>query len=720
MKISYNWLQSFFKKKLPAPEKLADLLTMHAFEVELAGKSRNDVVLDVDVLPNRAHDCLSHLGIAREIAALLKYPFRPIDYAKRIKASQNESVKKLVKVEVKDKDLCPRYTARAIIDVKVSSAPQWIQERLKICGLRPINNVVDITNYVMLETGQPLHAFDADKLLDRDQTGQKTIIVRRARGREKIITLDNEEYNLDENILVIADEENPVCIAGIKGGKGPEIDGQTKRVILEAANFSPGIIRRGSRQLKLKTDASWRFEHQLDPNLTQEAIDMAAYLIQEIAGGQVLNGIVDVYPNKIRPKKIKLNIEQVKSLLGISISKKEIIDILKRLGFELQVTGYGVLVTVPTRRLDVSIPEDLIEEIGRLYGYEKIPSQLPTATLIPSERNEDLVYQNKVKEILVNLGFSEIYNYSFIGEREIELYQTKPALIEVANPVSQEQKYLRPSLILNLLKNVKENKKYFEEVRLFEIGKVFFLSHPEAKVKGSRGKNKKFTGSFTSIQENVGYQEQKKLAGIISLGGKFNQTPDAQEFYRLKGVIDSLLNKLRISDQWYDDRIMNNELGIMDLFHSGRRAEIKIGDDFIGRVGEITPDILEKLDVKSRVAAFELDFEKLVQLATEERIYLPPSKYPAVVRDIALLVDRGTKVVEVLNLINAAGGPLVRDVDLFDMYEGEEVPEGKKNLAFHIIFQADDHTLTDKEVNTLQEKIIRALEEEGGWEVRRQ
>jgi len=695
MKISYNWLQSFFKKKLPEPAKLADLLTMHSFETELGGRVGQDYLLEVDVLPNRAHDCLSHLGIAREIAAILKYSFKPISYAKKIKTSQSESIKKLVRVEVEDKNLCPRYTARALVDVKVGVSPQWIQQRLKICGLRPINNIVDITNYVMLETGQPLHAFDADKLASSGTSDVPVqIIVRKAKKGEKIITLDNEKYNLDEDILVIADEENPVCIAGIKGGKGPEIDSQTKRVILEAANFAPEIIRQGSRQLKLKTDASWRFEHQLDPNLTQEAIDMAAYLIQEVAGGRVLNGVVDVYPKKVKPKEIKLDIERVKSLLGIDISKKEIVSILKRLGFLLRVTGYGLRITIPARRLDVSLPEDLIEEIGRLYGLEKVPSQLPAATLIPPERNEDLVYQNKVKDILAHLGFSEVYNYSFVGEKEINFCQKKPSLIEVANPVSQEQKYLRPSLVFNLLKNVRENKKYFKEVRLFEIGHIFQRDD----------KNK------------CPAQEKKKIGVILSLDTKPAQ---ATEFYRLKGVIDSLLNKLRISDQWYDDQISEERWSLLDLCHPMRRTEVKVTNDCLGWLGEIEERVLREMDLKSEVAVFELDFEKLVKLATEERIYQPPSKYPAVVRDIALLVEPATKVVEVLNLIHAAGGPLIRDVDLFDIYEGEGIPEGKKNLAFHIIFQSDDHTLTDKEINNLLEKIIKALEEEGGWEVRR-
>ena len=646
MKISYDWLQSFFQKKLPNPEKLADLLTKHSFETEFVRQIGNDYLLDVDVLPNRAHDCLSHLGVAREIAAFTNSKFQ-IPNSKKIQNSKFK-IQNFLKVKVEDKKDCPRYTARGVIDVKVDSSPKWLQERLKTCGLRPISNIVDITNYVMLETGQPLHAYDADKLESGE--GGKKIIVRRAKKGEKITTLDNEKYDLDKNVLVIADEKNPVCLAGIKGGRGPGIDGQTKKIVLEAANFSPQIIRQGSKQLKLETDASWRFEHQIDPNLTKEAIDLAACLIQEMAGGQVLEGVVDFYPNEVRPKKIRLNLDKVKNLLGVNIPKKEIIRILESLSFKIQNSKFKILyIVIPTRRIDVSIPEDLIEEIGRIYGFEKVPSQLPKATLIPPERNEDLVYQSKVRDILVNLGFSEVYNYSFVGDN---------GEIEVLNPVSQEQKYLRSNLASNLLENIRENRKYFKEVRLFEIGKVF------AKEKGQ-------------------VIEKKKL-GLVLLPA---------DFYRLKGIAETLLNKLRITDVWYDEASGKNV-----------RAEVKAGNDLLGWLDD---------------NIFELDFEKIVELATEERIYLPPSKYPAVVRDVALLVDRGTKVVEVLNLINAAGGSLVRDVDLFDMYEGEQIPDGKKNLAFHIIYQSDDHTLTDKEVNLLQEKIVKALEEEGGWEVRK-
>ena len=681
MKISYNWLQSFFNKKLPEPEKLADLLTMHSFETEAVSKD----ILDIDILPNRAHDCMSHVGIAREISVLLDYPFKTTDYKKKIKESSKESADKIVKVEVKDEKLCPRYTARVIDNIEINPSPNWIQERLKSCGLRPISNVVDITNYVMLETGQPLHAFDCNKL------ASGKIIVRKAKKGEKIVSLDNEEYDLNENILVIADEKEPVCVAGIKGGKGPEIDSGTKRIVLEAANFNQEVIRNASKQLKLETDASWRFERELDPNLTEEAINQAACLIQDIAKGKVLKGTIDAYGNKIKEKKVVLDIEKANSLLGAKIPKKEAIKILEKLGFQAEEKGSILNILVPTRRIDVSIPEDLIEEIGRIYGFERIKSRMPKASLVPPVRNDNLIYRNKTKHIFINSGFSEAYNYSFISEKDCSDFKINlKKIVKIANPVSQEQKYMRSNLIINLLKNVKENIKYFKEVRLFEIGKVF--------------------------SENKGkIQEEIRLAGVLNINGNNDQ---AEEFYHIKGIIDSFLNKMRISDIWYDDFIEGKDNSIPIFCSENRRAQIKVGNDYLGWIAEIDSHVLNQISINSKTSAFEIDFNKAIELSTEERIYSPPSKFPSVVRDIAIITEKNVKTVEVMNLINASGGILIKDIDLFDIYQGDNLPDNKKSLAFHIIYQSDDHTLTDKEVNKVHQEIIKALKEEKGWEIR--
>ena len=686
MIFSYNWLQSFFKKKLPTPEKLAELLSLHFAEVEEIRKERpaggySDFVLDIDVRPNRAGDCFSHFGIAREIAAILNYKLQ-IPNGKLLE-DRNLKAKDFVRVEVKDKRACPRYTARVIIDVKVQPSPKWLQERLKVCGLRPINNIVDIANYVMLETGQPLHAFDGEKL------EEKTIIVRFAQKDEKITTLDEEKYDLDNDILVIADTKEPLAIAGIKGGKKAEITHRTKIVVLESANFNQRIIRRGSKKIDLKTDASWRFEHGIDPNLTEIAINRTASLIQEVAGGRICQGLVDFYPKKLLPKKIKLDLNYVEGLLGVKILPQKIKNILKKLEFKVTEVRplsktHQILVEVPTFRLDINIPEDLIEEIGRLYGYTNIPSIFPMASLIPPERNLDIFWEDVVKNILKEAGFTEVYNYSFCSKKDIDLFQfnqKKGALIEIENPTSFDYQYLRPSLIANLLKNVATNQSFFREIRIFELGKVF--------------QNKKL-------------REKRMLTGLLT----------GEKFFETKGTIDLLLQKLGISDIWYDEYQPTPEESKLSIWKVKKCAEIKIGHEEIGFLGEISSKILETLKINEKITVFDIDFEKLATFASEETIYRPVSRYPAAIRDIAILVPSGVLVEEVLNKIEIAGGPLIRDIDLFDIYEGEELPGGKKNLAFHLIYQSEDRTLSSKEIDEIQEKIIKTLEAEE-WEVRK-
>ena len=698
MLFSYNWLQSFFKSKLPSPEKLADLLSRHFAEVEELRKENKDFLLDIDVRPNRAPDCFSHLGIARECAALTKLKIknalvRPADGSrKKLKIIEDKKLKAkdFVSVEVRPQQSCPRYTARVICDVKVGPSPKWIRDRLIVCGLRPINNIVDIANYVMLETGQPLHAFDLEKIENRK------IIVRFAKKGEKILTLDEEKYDLDEDILIIADEKSPLAIAGIKGGKKAEIDKKTKTVVLESANFNPKVIRRGSRKIDLKTDASWRFEHGIDPNLTEIAINRAAGLIQDISGGKITQGLVDFYPKKVLPKKIKLDLDYVEGLLGVKIPQKEIIKILKSLNFKiiqhLKSNIQHLIVEVPTFRLDINIPEDLIEEIGRIYGYQKIPSTFPMSILIPPKRNLEIFWEDMAKNILKEAGFSEVYNYSFISEKDISIYQLnqhKSAVIEVENPTSADFQYLRPSLIPNLLKNIQKNQKFFKEMRIFELGKVFKIA------------NLKF--------QNANFLEKRMLTALLT----------GEAFYQAKGVVDSLLNKMGISNIWFAEYQPTPEDSKISIWQPRKCAEIKIDGEEIGFLGEISPKILEILKIGGKVVVFDLDFEKLQKISSEEHEYQPISKYPAAIRDLAILVPQKVRVAEVLNRIYDAGGNLIRDVDLFDIYEGEELPEKKKNLAFHIIYQSADRTLSSKEIDEIQQKIIKAFQEEPEWEVRK-
>ncbi|MBI4709479.1 MAG: phenylalanine--tRNA ligase subunit beta [Candidatus Portnoybacteria bacterium] len=694
MKFSANWLNEYLKKSV-APEKMVEFLTMHVFEVEGIDKKGKDSVLDIKVLPDRAHDCFSHIGIAKEIAAISnnQFLFPKINF----KEDRSLKIKDFISVEIRNLDLCPRYSMQMVTNIKVGPSPEWMQERLIVCGLRPINNIVDITNYVMLETGQPLHAFDLDKLdtntrIATNDTNKKTIIVRRAQNGEKIITLDEgrAERILDSDILVIADSEKPIGIAGIKGGRGPEIDNQTKRIVIEAANFNPINIRRSSKKLNLRTDASTRFENGLDPNLTLDALKRCVFLIGEFAEGKVVSGIIDIYSKKIKPRKILLAFSRAQTLLGIKITSQQIAAIFKRLAMPSKIIKKAkeefIEVIAPTSRLDLLLPEDLIEEIGRLWGYDKIPAKMPQGVILPAIKNEDLIYEDKIRNILAGFGYAEVQNYSLISDGDQKLFDSDE-IVEIINPLSQDQKYLRPSLIINLLKNARENLKYFSGIRLFEIGHTF-------------------------IRENGSYVEKNKITGLIC---QKNILKHGENFFELKGLTEALLDKLGISDYWFDDAI-SQKYDWLKFVHPRRRAEIKSGDEAIGWVAEAKPELLAALEIKERVAIFELDFAGLKELASEERFYVPPSKYPAIIRDLAVIVDRDIKIEAVLNIIEIEGGALLQDVDIFDIYEGLE--GNKKSLAFRLTFQSDERNLTDKEVNELMEKIIKVIEERG-WEIRK-
>lgn len=679
MIFSYNWLKQYIKGKMPGPEALADILMFHSFEIEGLDKKGNDFLIDIDILPNRAHDCLSYIGVARDIAAVssleLKVPTATFKESKQ-KASE------YVAVNVKDSNDCPRYTAKVITGVKVGSSPRWMQEKLEACGLQSINNIVDITNYVMLETGQPLHAFDADKL-------GKKIIIRRAKKGEKMKALDDKEYRLDKDVLVVANTKEPVAVAGIKGGENTGIDKKTKNIVIEAGNWNPVLTRLASRKLKLRTDASLRFEQGIDPNLIDFAQKRVCSLIQDITGGEVASGIADVYPKKIIPKKIKLELGYVNSLLGVKIPKQKVIKILKSLDFGITGSGNTITVTVPTRRLDVTIPEDLVEEIGRVYGYENIENVFPVVSLQPSERNDNLFWENNIKDILVMAGLYEAYGYSFIGENDKAVFNyVEKELAEIENPISSLNRYLRPSLIPNLLKAVKQNLKNFDEIMMFEIGSIF--------------------------KKTKGFEEKRMLTCILT--GR-NIKDDG--FYVLKGIINDLFNKLGISDVWYDNAGPTPEDSKTEIWHPGKTAEVKIAGKEVGFLGQLHPMVTSGFNIKENVFVVDIDLKELLNMASEENEYQPVSVYPAVLRDISLLVPVNTKTIDVLNVINAVGGELVRDVDLFDTYKGKGIPDNKENFSFHIVYQSDEKTLKSSEVDKIHQNIIKVLEENPSWEIRK-
>ncbi|MFA5746770.1 MAG: phenylalanine--tRNA ligase subunit beta [Candidatus Paceibacterota bacterium] len=686
MLFSYNWLQEFFPKKLPAPQKLAELLTMHFMEVEGLEKCGQDWVLNIDVLPSRGGDCFCHFGVAKECGLLAGLKIQPADYD--VEEDKKITTKNLVKADIQDKIGCRRYTARLVKDVKIGPAPEAIKAKMASCGLQSINNVVDATNYVMLEMGQPLHAFDADKLVGG-------IVVRRAKKGEKILSLSGVEYELDEKDLVIADSKGILAIAGIKGGRRAEIDENTKTIILESANFDPASIRRTSRRLNLKTDASWRFEHNLDPNLSEIAIDRVASLIQEMAGGIIAGGRVDVYPKKTSPKILKFDLNSANSLLGADISEAKMISILKGLGLGVKPAKKGIVsVAVPTWRQDINLEADLIEEIGRVYGLDNIKPVFPCVDMAPAKRNNNIFWEGAAKDALKEAGLSEVYNYSLLFDKQAETFGFHSvAMAELKNPVNVGQKYLRPSLLPHLLNNIKIHEKIISdqssgvdisEARIFELSKVFYSIK-----KGGKDVN----------------EEKAMLSGAALGNGKV--------FYEIKKAVDLLMDRLGAGPVNYEEAAGSN------VWHPGVLAEIKIGKETVGLIGEISPKISSELEISQGVIAFDIDFEKLQKFCTEERIYRPIPKFPPTTRDLAVLVPVSVKAGEVLDVIKASGGELASRVSLFDVYEGKNLPQGKKNLAFQIIYRSLEKTLTNQEADISQNNIIKALEANPGWEVRK-
>jgi phenylalanyl-tRNA synthetase beta chain len=659
MLFSYNWLKSFFSTELPEPKKLAEILTLHAFEVESLEKKGTDWILGIDVLPDRAGDCLSHIGIAREISVLLN---------KKLILPKTKVIiggKESISVEVVDAKDCLRYMACIMDNIKIGPSPKWLKERLEACELNSINNVVDATNYVMLETGQPLHAFDFNNVL-------RKIIVRRAKKGEKMMTLSEKEYVLDENILVIADGEKPMALAGIKGGKKAEIFNNTTKIILESANFNAKLISQTARKLNLRTDASVRFENNIDPNLAELAMNRVVSIISEIANGKVVSRVSDVCKSKAKTRKVVLEIKEVSRIIGVSIPTKDIVNILSKLGFGVKETKDTLLVEIPTYRQDVIIPENLIEEIGRVFGYEKVIEELPKGYLEPIARNESTYWQNKTRDILKELKFSEIYMYSFIGDEEKDVFQLKAE--EIVNPVSAFYNYLRPTLIPQMAKVIKENSKFFKDIAVYEIGKSF-------------GKDKE---TFT-------------LSGGVT----------CCDFYCLKGCLNTLFDNLGVKSVTY------SLIKEKSFWHKNKTADIIIKGEKIGNIGHLSLDICQVLGLDKKVVYFEINFEKLIKYCTRSKTYEVISYHPPTLRDVSGIIPDEVSVDDVIDLIKKKGGQILKSAEVFDVYKGNGIPQGKKSVSFHLIYQSEEKTLDSKTVDSLRDSLVKELNKQVNWEERK-
>ena len=639
----------------------------------------DDTVFEIKVLPDRGHDALSHIGVAREVAVL---EGKKLNYkTKKIKTSKTSKLT----VKIEDKNLCPRYMGAVMVNVKVQESPNWMKNRLQSIGVNPINNIVDATNYVMMELGQPLHAFDFNKIGDGKSVN---IIVRKAKNGEEIKLLDETVKKLSAEDLVIANGKKALAIAGVMGGEDSGISENTTSIILESANFNATSIRKTRTRQNIKTEASDRYEKEIDPNLCEIAMARVIEIIESF--GATADGIVDIYPKPVNEWKIKLNLECASKLLGEKIPEKQALKILNLLGLKTSGKGKIITVKIPTIRIDLKTQEDLIEEIGRIYGYEKIRSKAPVLEIKPSNINEQRQFEKIIKGYLAGAGFSETYNYSFysIGDaNNIELGNEKH--IELQNPINPEQALMRKSLVPGILKNIKENLKNYKEIEIFEIGRTYLP------------------------RENALPEEKNMLVGAIALDEK----KKGNNFYEAKGYVDLMLQKAG-TNNYYFDEFKNSDEKIPSLWHKTRCAEIETegSEELLGYVGEISPLVLQKFGIEKKVAMFEIDLGKL-QLTTEkEREFKPLRKFPISERDISMVADEEVRVDEIMQIIQETGGNMVIDTDLFDIYD---LSENETSFAFRIFFADDNRTLRNEEVDDVMKKIIDNLEEELKVKVRK-
>ncbi len=644
----------------------------------------DDVMLELEITPNRP-DCLSMIGVGREISVITGNPLKlpEIDVQEETVDTHN-----LTRVTIEDPELCPRYAARVIRGVKIGPSPTWLQRRLEAIGVGTINNIVDITNYVLMEYGHPLHAFDYHRL------AENRIVVRRAKPGETLKTIDAEERELTPDMLVIADAENPVALAGVMGGFDSEITDQTVDVLLESAYFHPPSIRKTSKALGMHTEASHRFERGADPEGVIPAINRAAQLIVDIAGGEICSGIIDVYPGEREIPNIKLRPERVNFVLGTEIADDDIRGILTRLGFAVSDTFE---VSVPTFRPDVGQEIDLVEEIARVYGFDNIPTTLPRGDIpIPKvEPKADL--RERVKTYLLQCGMMEAMNYAFyhpdVFDR-LRLSSKDPLrqAVQIANPLSVDQSIMRTTLLPSLLANAQRNRNHqINDVQFFERSKVFIPNG---------------TDEYPNEPEYV--------AGMITgnLGaGVYGDPFRPADFFDIKGIVEGMLNRCGVSDY----TITHTE---HPTFHPGRRAEIRVKDKTLCVFGEAHPEVLENYDLPSKAYLFELDFEKLVDVVELMKQFEPIPIYPSVNRDLAIVLDADIPASRPIDIIESTEGELVSSLHLFDVYTGEQVPEGKKSLAFAIEYRSTTETLTDEIVDRVHGGILERLEQELGATLR--
>lgn len=664
MKLSYEWLKELVPVTLSC-EEVAEKLTMSGSEVEKIEAVGSEKVMDLEITTNRP-DCLSMLGLAREVSALtgVRLAFKDKEISSEDKFAYP--------CEVKEPSLCPRYTARAIKSVNVKSAPEKIVTRLKSLGMRSVNNVVDVTNYCLMETGQPMHAFDMDRI-----EGGK-LIVRLARKKEKIVTIDGVERELDESVLVIADAKRPVAIAGIMGGKDTEVTERTKNVVLESAYFDPNRIRQTARKLALSSDSSYRFERGVDKGAVLRYADIAASLIAEDTGGKICEVTDIAQPLRARPE-IEFSAEDLIRYAGTEIPEGEALKILKLLGMDVnEKTPSRAKVTAPTFREDITRQADLIEEVMRIYGYDKIPAEVKKFIPAPSRKDRPRRVKDRIRALLPRLGMTEIVTYSLVSDGEARLMGGTGELVRLANPISEERSTLTPDLTAGMLGVIRHNvNRKNPDLALFEIGKSYS--------KGSKA-----------------YLEKERLS--LALTGKYidNWVDGRKEagFYHLKGVIEELLQRIAVPCSFITCE--------HEAFDQIAKLEVnKKGE--AGFIGKLSARLLEEYGLEQEVVYAELALDKIGPVAELKRRYTPVDRFPSSKRDISVLADEELPGGKVKDVITASGGPLLKASTFVDIYRGEQIPPGKKSLTFSLEYGLSERTLTEEEVEKAHAGVKEAI-----------
>ena len=636
-----------------------------------------DTVLDVSITPNRS-DCLSMIGMAREVAALtgkkIKMP------AIKIKESADD-ISSLSSVSIVDADLCPRYSARMIKSVKIGDSPVWMKTRLEAAGLRAINNVVDVTNFVMLEMGQPLHAFDF-RFLEEGR-----IVVRKSKVGEEFVSLDEKSRILPENTLLICDGKKPVAIGGIMGGLNSEVKEDTDTIFLESAYFSPSSIRRSSRRLAMPTDAAFRFERGIDPEGVIRALNRATQLIAELSGGFICKNYLDEYPKKIvAVENIPLRLDRIHEMIGTAIAAKDVVQILKSIGMTVHQESKGkYLVTPPTFRVDIEREIDLIEEVVRLYGYDRVPATLPAVSVTEMAVIPRLELEERVRQVLIGSGYSEIINYSFTSPASVDYLCLPPAdarrnFVVIKNPLTEEQSVMRTTMAYGLLETLKKNINNASfNLKIFEIGRIY-----QARKAGELP------------------EETNILAGLLTgkasedlWGSKVNV-----DFYDLKGLTENIFHDLKLPQCQYRAEISEQFL------HPGQSCGLSVNETQIGCLGQVHPEVLQKMDIKSTAYLFEINIDVLEKQISRRISYKEISKYPAVIRDVAFVIPVSMEAQKMLEIVLSQREDLLENVGIFDIYAGKGLDVGVKSLGLRFSYRALDRTLTDTEINSIHDQIV--------------